>query len=647
MRALKIQKYVLIGFMVVVAVGFGAAILYLFQVGTRALSGTITIPKSNLTSESISQEKQGSVVFSLSSDQLNDKLIYASRQADGAGVVELLDRAIELEGKLVLPKESVRNFRTIRVVDDEQDPFLKEIQKQANRKHFIFEQTIDGKPVYGARLSVHMKNDKQVYGMYGAVVNHTDASPAKLTRDQVLARAIAYAQEEYKKTPLFIQSSEEIIFNPQLLGAADTTNYPAISAIVTDRVSETGFTIFGRRIIISLVDGEVLRDENLLLDALHREIGDGSRCTVNGDEIFCEDRNEASGTYGNPEIDNAFQYAGDTYNYYYTIQQRDSYDNLGSKMTAIVNLGPGNLFSYPCPNNAGWFGGDRQRYVLTCQGMAANDVIAHEFTHGVIQTTAGLIYQYQSGALNEGYADVFATAVDPDWQMGEDTTLGVLRNFDDPTRNSPIPGPDRLFSPYYSCGSADNGGLHTNSSVINHAFYLMTQGGPFNGCAIRGIGRERALAIMYQALTRYLGPTADFRAAYSAILQACGDLYGVSSDDCLQVKNSLQSVEIDQQPLGNQQGAKCVGIAPQTPQCASASPPTITQSPTTTAPTVTRTPTPTTRIATPTITPTPTVRITITPTPIISHNNACLVGDTNSDGYVDLRDFEFWRRAPR
>ena len=116
----------------------------------------------------------------------------------------------------------------------------------------------------------------------------------------------------------------------------------------------------------------------------------------------------------------------------------------------------------------------------------------------------------------------------------------------------------------------------------------MTDGGSFNGCTINGLGRQKANAVVYKALTSYLSSAANFKAMYGALLQACNDLYTSSSAECDNVKRALQSTEMDQQTNGSQAGAFCSGATPQTPACASAggstpvptSPPGTTPSPT-------------------------------------------------------------------
>ena len=121
----------------------------------------------------------------------------------------------------------------------------------------------------------------------------------------------------------------------------------------------------------------------------------------------------------------------------------------------------------------------------------------------------------------------------------------------------------------------------------------MTTGGSFNGCSITGIGRQDANRIIYRALTYYLSPSSNYYSLYAAILSSCADLFGSTSHTCLEVKKAVEAVEIDQQPISDQSGALCLGIAEQLPKCASSEYVTPTIANPTPTPTTTPTPTPT------------------------------------------------------
>jgi Zn-dependent metalloprotease len=177
------------------------------------------------------------------------------------------------------------------------------------------------------------------------------------------------------------------------------------------------------------------------------------------------------------------------------------------------------------------------------------DVIGHELTHGVTQHTAGLNYQDQPGALNESFSDVFGTLVkqhflnqdvnSADWLIGAGLLApgvnGVaLRSmkapgtaYDDPNLGKD-PQPATMSS--YVQTWQDNGGVHINSGIPNHAFYLAAMG-------IGGFAWEKAGKIWYVALTQYMRPDTNFAGCANATLAAAGNLFGAGSMEY----NSVQS----------------------------------------------------------------------------------------------------------
>ena len=151
-------------------------------------------------------------------------------------------------------------------------------------------------------------------------------------------------------------------------------------------------------------------------------------------------------------------------------------------------------------NNAFWNGsaaffGDGDQ--ISYRELTPLDVVAHEFAHGVTDLTSDLVYRDQSGALNESFSDVVgnvaefwaepngrepAVALAPDWLIGEDLSLVTdvapgFRNMADPEEDG---DPDH-FSELLT-GRTDNGWVHVNSGIPNHAFYLLVNGGQNASC---------------------------------------------------------------------------------------------------------------------------------------------------------------------
>ena len=151
-------------------------------------------------------------------------------------------------------------------------------------------------------------------------------------------------------------------------------------------------------------------------------------------------------------------------------------------------------------NNAYW-NGDQ---MVFGEGYAAPlDVTAHELTHAITDRTADLVYECQSGALNESFSDIFASNVDTDdWEIGEDLPNGAIRDMSDPGRfGDPAHVDDYDTRPNDGDPANDHGAVHSNSGIPNYAYYLIVQ----------KIGRKDAEQVMYRVLTEELEPDSELR----------------------------------------------------------------------------------------------------------------------------------------
>ncbi|MFJ5924563.1 M4 family metallopeptidase [Kitasatospora sp. NPDC092948] len=192
--------------------------------------------------------------------------------------------------------------------------------------------------------------------------------------------------------------------------------------------------------------------------------------------------------------------------------------------------------------------------------LTSLDVSGHEMTHGVTAATANLNYSGESGGLNESTSDIFGTMVefyanDPanpgNYYIGEKLNMGngYLRRMDDPTLDGSSLG---CYSS--NAGSVD---VHYSSGIGNHFFYLTSEGTgaktigglPHNGTTCNGdtfsgIGKDKAAAIWYRALTTYMTSTTDYNAARTATLQAAADLYGANSQEQYIVSKAWAAVSL-------------------------------------------------------------------------------------------------------
>ncbi|OYU97129.1 MAG: hypothetical protein CFE21_02225 [Bacteroidetes bacterium B1(2017)] len=236
--------------------------------------------------------------------------------------------------------------------------------------------------------------------------------------------------------------------------------------------------------------------------------------------------------------------AGIAFDYYKNTHSRNSINGNGGTIISVINVTEQNGQGM---DNAFWTG------ELMCYGngnvafkplAGSLDVAGHEMTHGVVQNSANLEYQGQSGAINESMADIFGCMMDrDDWLLGDDVVktqyfpTGALRSLSDPHNGGSSLNDNgyqpRTMSEYYT-GTQDNGGVHTNSGIPNWAFYKFAV----------SVTKEKAERVYYRALTKYLTKTSKFVDLRIAVVQSCIDLYGDNSAEYTAARNAFSAVGI-------------------------------------------------------------------------------------------------------
>jgi Zn-dependent metalloprotease len=274
---------------------------------------------------------------------------------------------------------------------------------------------------------------------------------------------------------------------------------------------------------------------------------------------FLCNQNDPNCSLGDSHAKAAHKYAIGTHNFYATQHGRDSLDNDGMIITSTVHYcSP----SY-CPYSNAFWNGEQIVYGDAYGFPLADDVVAHELTHGVTQYESNLFYYYQSGAINESFSDLwgeyydqtngFGTdSADVKWLISEDVSgQGTMRSMSSP---SAFGDPDKMSSINYYEGNEDNGGVHFNSGVNNKAAFLMVEGGSFNSRTVSALGWAKTIAIYYEAQTNLLISGSDYSDLYYALQQACSNLIGqkgITAGDCAEVKDAVDAVEMNAQPAPN------------------------------------------------------------------------------------------------
>jgi bacillolysin len=233
----------------------------------------------------------------------------------------------------------------------------------------------------------------------------------------------------------------------------------------------------------------------------------------------------SNNTWTNKTAVSAHYNAGLAYEYYLNKHGRNSLNGKGGSIISIINITETDEKTGKVQqmDNAFWNGefmgyGNGNTFFKPLAGGL--DVAGHEMTHGVIENTANLNYQGQSGAINESMADVFGVLIDRtdgDFNVGEDVVKNgaFLRSLSDPNKGDQPASMSQLYT-----GSEDNGGVHINSGIPNRAFYLFVKG--LSGTEEQQ--KTKAEKVYYRALTTYLTRSSKFVDLRAAIVQSCKDL---------------------------------------------------------------------------------------------------------------------------
>ena len=339
-------------------------------------------------------------------------------------------------------------------------------------------------------------------------------------------------------------------FQTLVTGTADT-RYSGTQNI------ETTFAGSGKYILNDTTRGGGVRTYNL------------KKSTNLGSAVDFEDNdnNWTAAEFDNALFDNAALDAHlgveNTYNYFFTTFGRNSYDGLGTLLRSYVHYS--NAYE-----NAGWTGSEMiyGDGASTFKPLTAFDVTAHELGHGACSSSAQLIYARESGALNEALSDIWGAAAEfkyaptkQTWLIGEEITKVspfYLRFMSNP-KSGLSKQPDTYKGTFWkpatveegcvtpNSNTNDNCGVHYNSGVLNHWFYILSVGksgtndigSVYN---VTGITIAKAEKIAYRLETSYLTPSSGYQNARDFGIQAAKDLYGANSPEAIATQNAFYAV---------------------------------------------------------------------------------------------------------
>ena len=422
--------------------------------------------------------------------------------------------------------------------------------------HTTYEQVFHGVPVFAGVIKVHQNSKSEVVAANGdffRIKPQLDTTPGIAPGE-----AVTIAADAVDCGDMIVEKAELVIVDPGWYGDPPIGEHLAYHVIL-----QGAGTIVREAFFVDAKTGRILDQWNLTESARFRASYNGN-WSIGLPGI--NPRFEGDPPVVLPiEQNYAYDWAGDAYRYFFNAFGYDSIDGEGMDIVLTVSHWRPDF----CPN-AFWNG----RQSVFCAGTVTDDVLAHEMGHGINDYTADLIYQNQSGQLNESYSDVWGEMVDlfngdaaffgapgglhpwpispsssvdtdePNWKrttcpstgdtsvrwlIAEDAAAfgGFIRDMWDPTCSF-IPDPPSATHNLYlrTCSVIDNGGVHIGSGVPNHAFAMLVDGKTYDNISVAPIGPIKAAAIWFRALTVYLTPASDFLDAYWALNQSAADLVG-------------------------------------------------------------------------------------------------------------------------
>lgn len=316
------------------------------------------------------------------------------------------------------------------------------------------------------------------------------------------------------------------------------------------RIAEQAASYRSQRVARAPVGGFVVAPVQAEVRGPKREVYDaGASMELPGTLV----RSEGDEPTGDTAADEAYEGAGETYALYAEVHGRDSLDGEGMTLVSSVHVGES-------LDNAFW-NGEQMAYgdggIIFKPLTGSLSVIGHELSHGVVQFSGGLVYRDQAGALNESFADVFGSlvvqrragesAAEASWLIGE----GLLRDevTGEALRSMRAPGtaydddvlgtdPQPFHMSGYVTTSSDNGGVHLNSGIPNHAFYLLAQ-------YLGGNAWEKAGHIWYDALQAINNPHATFTDWAQQTVVSARERFGAGSREEMFTRRAWRLVGVE------------------------------------------------------------------------------------------------------
>lgn len=459
--------------------------------------------------------------------------VFAVRNANAADPVGTAGNFLSQYAPLLGTDNPDVSFTSVRVRNSGNDTFVR------------YQQIYQGVPVFGAEAIVQLDAQGGVRSVLSDVMRDFSgmvAVPMTPTISEAAAAGWALNDRAIRKLEELADgllpegTPKLVVYAPEVVGS------DGLATLAWKLVLANNRGDVKQQVFVDAHSGAVVLSYSLIHEAKNRQVHDANGTAALPGPLA---RSEGNPVTGIADVDDVYDFLGDTYDFYSTEHGRDGIDGLGATLIATVRYCPDPLF---CPfPNAFWDGVQ----MVFGDGFGKDDITGHELTHGVTENESNLIYAFESGAINESFSDIWGEFIDLSnaagddspgvrWLMGED--IGAIRDMQDPPA---FGDPDRYFSPN-ACNCPiefDNGGVHIDSGILNKLAYLLTDGDTFNGRTISSLGVSQVADLMYEAQVNLLTQSSDYADLYAQLNQAAINL-GWSLGDRDNLEQAMRAVEI-------------------------------------------------------------------------------------------------------
>ena len=602
--------------------------IFLLSAVSAAIISTTVMAQS--TAENTARDLVLSKARQFQSKHANPAFDITYNQRHGAANISGFQRDLssmrqpQLDGRV---SAFLRNNQELFRLDTDRQLFLKQQRSSdARTRHLSYEQRHGMYRVWGRSLTVHVQ-DNAVNAVTGNTVPNIAPGSATLAIDKNEAIATAKSAFGQPEPALKLDSVEQVVLYDD---QSDSSSWVYVVELATmtkgkryfvdgnsgeivkvhSRIYDASATGSGIDLQGNQVDnmtiyagndfaipsnstwqqvmGDATKGDYNLVDVSNSQTGHLYTMTANNTYLtqidFVRDSDTTFTSAGNshPAGVSAHSTFRSVVDYFKVKHNRNGIDGNGMPVIAIVDMGDDSSTQEREHLNAFWSGSLGFMAFGIGEGQYSNfagglDVIGHELAHGVTDRASGLVYENQSGAMNEAVSDMFGYLIElyargsANWELGEDILPNGFRNLADPNSHQQ---PDYVGGPYYKAPVAtpnennDHGYVHTNSGIPNKMFYLLVAGGTHRGITVAPFdsnlttSAEQVGELIYLANTGgYFQSNTDFVAARSQMLAAVASLFPGDKAKVDSVKNAWAAVAVGSPATGGGTNVLEKGVA--------------------------------------------------------------------------------------